>query len=103
MGPGIRLRLSANQVSKNMFKNYQLNFFNLTSLTQSLFIILFSGCGEPLSNRLKPLLSYGNHTDSGEHPWQALMYILGKNNTFDVACGGTIVSPNFILTGNGKI
>jgi hypothetical protein len=67
-----------------------------------LFIILFSGCGEPLANRAKPLLSYANRTDSGEHPWQALMYILGKNNTFDVACGGTIVFSDFVLTGNEK-
>jgi hypothetical protein len=57
-------------------------------------------CGAThLKNVSKPLISYGSSVVGGEYPWHAGLYI-EKDGKLEQACGGTIISPHVILTGN---
>lgn len=50
-------------------------------------------------NAASPLITYAQISARGDFPWMAALYYRLKGEPFKQICGGTLVSPNLVLTG----
>ncbi|XP_050434792.1 modular serine protease-like isoform X2 [Adelges cooleyi] len=54
-------------------------------------------CGRLFINSM-PLISNGNLTRYGEAPWNTGVYRANTNNSFDLICGASLISPNLAVS-----
>lgn len=82
---------------------------NLPLITVTLIILLFSAievlcgneekfkCGRRLVNH-ESLITHGDESVEGSWPWHAAIFHIGTDQNIAYKCGGSIISPNAILT-----
>lgn len=61
-------------------------------------LIIVIDCGR-LFTPNKVLILNGVEAQYGTAPWNAGVYRLNHNNTFDMICGGTLIAPNLVVSG----
>lgn len=69
----------------------------------TLYLLKFLACGWSLSS-LNPiqelLLIQGGHvSEVGDFPWMAAIYYRSNDKDWEQICGGTLISPNLVITG----
>jgi len=64
-----------------------------------LYSNLILDCGRVYNNG-KPLINNGKIAHVGTAPWNVGIYQLNKENSkYDLICGGSIITPNLIVSG----
>lgn len=56
-------------------------------------------CGQVLVDRQQTLNPNTNNLSPGTWPWHAAIYHVQQGGRPEFKCGGTLISPNFVLTG----
>lgn len=56
-------------------------------------------CGQVLVGRLQRLIAHSNDAPLGAWPWHTAIFHVQQGGRPDYKCGGTLISENFVLTG----
>ena len=61
---------------------------------------IIAECGKSLiADNAVTLISHGTKSKLGRHPWHVGLYKLNNVNEFSFTCGGSIISPNLVISG----
>lgn len=80
------------------------DYFGLFTYVCKACVCLFSECGQSPKifdpKQTVSLIHAGHNSSRGDFPWMAALYTVLEEGKWKHICGGTLISPYIVLTGN---